>query len=154
MTWDTSKEAELREALPCPACVGTKSRHIETACYSGEATCPDCGGTGTLPIARAVLTELSHLRADKDAITLARIEDQKKLAAVEDDNERMRAVVGASPWAAFLNARLRAIDYLDKDGYSLDAITETLSMDHGQTLLLLMKVRDERAAHNAGDLDT
>lgn len=43
-------EDMIREMSACPKCHGTKSRHIETACYSGEATCPDCKGTGTVTV--------------------------------------------------------------------------------------------------------
>ena len=30
----------------CPHCHGRKDRQVEDSCYSGQATCPDCGGTG------------------------------------------------------------------------------------------------------------
>jgi len=35
-----------RWMIICPDCHGSKSRDVETATYSGHATCPDCGGTG------------------------------------------------------------------------------------------------------------
>ncbi len=47
-TTGVSIEPMLGKIRPkCPACKGYKSREIKTATYTGEATCPDCGGTGS-----------------------------------------------------------------------------------------------------------
>lgn len=32
----------------CKPCKGRGDRHTKTATYSGQATCPDCGGTGMI----------------------------------------------------------------------------------------------------------
>jgi hypothetical protein len=49
------------------------------------------------------------------------------------------------PWAAFLAARLRAIDWMRGEGQSDAMIVRALSLDPGQLTLLLMTIARYKA---------
>jgi|CXWL01.1.fsa_nt_gi hypothetical protein len=74
--WDAS--------FACQACHGQGDRHIETACYSGQATCPDCGGSTIAGV--SFLFTHSELMSEIKAL-LVRVVDNIPPSKIVDDAE-------------------------------------------------------------------
>jgi len=70
----------------CPACHGQGDRHVETVGYSGQATCPDCGGSRLF--GPAFLFTTSELVTEIKAL-LARVVENVPPCKIVDDAETM-----------------------------------------------------------------
>lgn len=87
---------------PCEACNGRGDRHVESAAYSGQATCPDCGGTklhATTELYRAIEQGLSNAGARTKNVNawaqnqlriMSEMAEDRGLAWVVNESDRIR----------------------------------------------------------------